>query len=55
MIPRTRYRVTAALPPADLHKHSLDVTAVTAGTPLTCPVTGNAACPPRAVEVLSWA
>jgi hypothetical protein len=55
MITGPRYRVTTTLPPAGLRKHSTGVTGVTAGTALTCPVTGNAARPARVVEVLSWA
>jgi hypothetical protein len=55
MITGTRYRVTAASPPADLRKSSPGVTAVTGCGLLTCAVTGNAPRPPRAVEVLSWA
>ena len=51
----SRYRVTAALPAADLRQHSSGVTAVTGSGPLACPVTGNATRPARDAEVPPWA
>ena len=51
----SRYRVTAALPAADLRQHSSGVTGVTGRGPLTCTVTGNAARPARDAEVPPWA
>jgi hypothetical protein len=50
-----RYRVTAALLAADLREHSSGVTTVTGSGPLTCPVTGNGACPTAGREVPPWA